>query len=351
MKALRSVAVLLLVLLLAACSGGGGADTAMDTGGGTESAGAEVSVSRLSDERPAAAAAGSAEEGGLGFAAEGEGAGEGDSDGDQGDDTAIDPPDVGALPDPPAVRTGDRIIKEGTITIEVEKGRFDQSFEAVIRAADQYGGDAVGSSTSTSDNGDIFGSVTVRVPVANFEDLLVGVGDIGTIRNRDVDSKDVSAEFTDLESRLRHLQAQERFYLGLFDKADSVEDAIRVQQQLDGIQGAIEKIQGRMNFLDDRTSFSTLTVELFEPGAGAPLLEPEEPPTDRPTFARYWDTARDTFVNVVGAMLVVVVFLAPLLVPALIVGALWMSHRRQRRPAPPVPPARQDERETVGAER
>ena len=335
MRALRIAAVLLLVMLLGACSGGAASDAGA-AGGSSESAGADM---------PAEAAE---EEGGFGVAASGQ---EREVAADDGDDAAIDPPDVESLPQTPAVRTGDRIIKEGTVTIEVEKGEFDDAFKAVIDAADQYGGDAVGSTTTTSDNGDIFGSVTVRVPVANFEDLLVGVGDIGTIRNRDVDSTDVSAEFTDLESRLRHLQAQERFYLGLFDQAESVEDAIRVQQQLDGIQNAIEKIQGRMNFLDDRTSFSTLTVELFEPGAGAPLLEPEEPTTDRPTFGRYWDTARDTFVNVVGAMLVVLVFIAPLLVPALIVGALWMSHRRQRRPVPPPPAARQEEPETVGADR
>lgn len=343
MKPLRVAAVLLLVLLLGACSGGAG--TASDTAA-EESYGGEAGFEGATE-----SAGGSGEESG-GLAEQREvSAVEGDGDAPQGDDAAVEPPDVARLPETPSVRTGDRIIKEGTISIEVEKGRFDDSFKAVIDAAEQYGGDAVASDTTTSDNGDIFGSVTVRVPVANFEDLLLGVGDIGAIRNRDVDSKDVSAEFTDLESRLRHLQAQERFYLGLFDKAESVEDAIRVQQQLDGIQNDIEKIQGRMNFLDDRTSFSTLTVELFEPGAGAPLLEAEESPTDRPTFARYWNTARDAFVNVVGAMLVLLVFLAPLLVPALIVGALWMSHRRQRRPAPPLPPARQDEPETVGADR
>lgn len=340
MKALRVAAVLLLVLLLGACGGSGASDDgAADTGGVSESAGSGDRSTQKFVERTS-----------TGLAASGGEAPADETAADDGDG-AVDPPEVDALPEPPAVRTGDRIIKEGTITIEVEKGQFDESFDAVIRAADQYGGDAVGSSTSTSDNGDIFGSVTVRVPVANFEDLLVGVDDIGTIRNRDVDSKDVSAEFTDLESRLRHLQAQERFYLGLFDKAESVEDAIRVQQQLDGIQNAIEQIQGRMNFLDDRTSFSTLTVELFEPGAGGPLLQEDEPTTDRPTFARYWDTARDTFVNVVGAMLVVFVFLAPLLVPTVIVGALWLSARRRREVAPPPAPVREDEPEPVGADR
>lgn len=345
MRAFRVAAVLLLIVLLSACSGGG--DMAAEEAGFDDGSG---TVDQAGGRAPAAVSQNrSTQESGLGVSAET--AADSADDSADGDDADTQVPEVEPLPDAPAVGTGDRIIKEGTITIEVEKGRFDQSFAAVIDAADEYGGDAVGSSTTTSDNGDIFGSVTVRVPVGNFEDLLVGVGDIGTIRNRDVDSQDVSAEFTDLESRLRHLQAQERFYLGLFDQAESVDDAIRVQQQLNGIQGTIEEIQGRMNFLDDRTSFSTLTVELFEPGAGGPLLEPEEPTTDRPTFARYWDTARDAFVNVVGAMLVAFVFLAPLLVPAVIVGALWLSARRRRTAVPSPAPAREDEPEPVGADR
>jgi Domain of unknown function (DUF4349) len=343
MKALRVVAILLMVLLLAACGGSGGDATSSGSsesaaGGGFEEGGTQLS--RTSAEEAAVPAAGVA--GGDEAAAD-------DAGGDG--DAAVEPPDIEPLPDPPAVRPGDRVIKEGTISVEVEKGEFDSSFRAVIEAARRYGGDVAASSTSTSDNGDIFGSVTVRVPVENFEDLVVGLGNIGTVVNRDVSSQDVSAEYTDLQSRLRHLQAQERFYLGLFDEAETVEDAIRVQQQLDGIQASIEKIKGRMNYLDDRTSYSTLAVELFEPGAGAPLLEAEEPTTDRPTFAHYWDTARDAFVNVVGAMFVVLVFLAPLLVPAVIVGALWMSNRRRRQPEPPAPPARQDEPETVGADR
>ncbi len=336
MRVMRILAVLVGLLLLGGCSGGAG-----------------TSASDSAEEAPADAGGGdlgAPEDGSKGIALGGRAVSAAEGGADEEVDADAEPPEVQELPEGPGLPPGDRIIKEGTISVEVGEGGFDRAFTAVIAAARTYKGDVVASSTSTADNGDTFGSVTVRVPVANFEDLVVGLGDIGAVRNRDVGSQDVSAEFTDLESRLRHLQAQERFYLGLFDRAESVQDAISVQQQLDGIQSQIERLQGRLNFLDDRTSFSTLTVELFEPGAGGPLVEEDEP-ADRPSLTRYWKTARDAFVNVVGGMLVVFLFLLPLLIPLPVVGALWMARRRGRPQVVQTAPVEtQDDREPVSAD-
>ncbi len=330
MKRLRIAMVIGLVLLLGACSGSGGGATALreDAAGG-----------------PQPVSGGGAESAGLGqdvAAAKGAGA-------SGAGDVEAEAPELEPLPD--STLANQRIIKEGTISVEVGEDKFDAAFQRVIAAARALGGDVIGSSTRTSDEGDTFGSVTVRVPVEDFEDLLVDVGGVGTVRNRNIHSQDVSAEYTDLESRLRHLEALERFYLGLFDDAKNVQDAIAVQQRLDTVQGQIEKAQGRLNLLDDRTSFSTLTVEIFEPGAGSVIAE--DTPADRPTLARYWDTARDAFVNVVGAMLVVVLFVLPLLVPLALLGAAWLALRRRRRSGAVVPVVEEPEpthEDRVGAD-
>ena len=360
MKTMRTVAIGLgLLLVLAACGANGGAGAAMDAAGSSESAGG---FSRdMVAERSAVTSAGEeqpAEE--MDAAAEGMALGGGSSGGSapaaapvpadgsttEGD---VDAPKLEPLPE--SSLQGQRIIKEGSVTIEVPKGDFDEAFQGVVTDARKLGGDVVGSSTRTSDTGETFGSVTVRVPVEDFEDLLVDLRGIGTITNRDITSQDVSAEFTDLESRLRHLEALERFYLGLFDDAKNVSDAITVQQRLADVQGQIEKAQGRLNLLDDRTSFSTLTVEIIEPGAAATPPDPE-PGSERPTIAQYWETARDAFVNVVGAMLVALLFVLPLLVPLALLVIAALAYRRSRRipvaaPAPAQEP--EAERETVDA--
>ena len=335
---------MLLLLLLAACGGGGDmAAESADTAGADEASG-QVTASRdYSAEKSAL----SAEEE---PAAEAQGAGGGG--GSTGDDTAnavdVDAPKLDPLPD--SSLEGQRIIKEGSITIEVPDGKFDAAFSEVVANARTLGGDVIGSSTRTTDEGDTFGSVTVRVPVEDFEDLLVDMGGIGTITHREITSEDVSTEFTDLESRLRHLEALERFYLGLFDDAKNVSEAITVQQKLADVQGQIEKAQGRLNLLDDRTSFSTLSVQIFEPGAESPLPNETEPGEQRPSIARYWETARDAFVNVVGAMLVALLFILPLLVPLAAVGALTLRYLRSRRPQPQTAAAVEPEPEPVGAD-
>jgi hypothetical protein len=327
---IRAALAVLMVVFLAGCSAQGASDASGDAAVSEERADAP-------GVQPQGAPAPAEAEEELSAVKDGSGLSVGDAD---TDDAAAEAEVEVPAPDTPPITTGDRIIKEGTITIEVKAGEFDVAFRAAISAATRYGGDVIASSSRTDDEGNTSGSVTLRVPVEDFEELMTGVGDIGTIVKRDVGSTDVTAEFTDLESRLRHLQAQERFYLGLLDRAEDVRDAIAVQQQVDGIQNEIEKIQGRLNVLDDRTTYSTLTVALFEPGLATTITD--EDPETRPTLARYWDTARDAFVNVVGALLVGAVFLAPLLV---VLGAgllLWMALRR--RPQNELPPPAAAER-------
>ena len=343
----RNATLGMLLLLLAACGGGGGAAESADTTGADEASG-QVTASR--DYSAEKSALNAAEEPAAEAQAAGAGGGSAATGGDTANAVDVDAPKLEPLPD--SSLEGQRIIKEGSITIEVPDGKFDAAFSEVVANARTLGGDVVGSSTRTTDEGDTFGSVTVRVPVEDFEDLLVDMGGIGTITHREINSEDVSTEFTDLESRLRHLEALERFYLGLFDDAKDVSEAITVQQKLADVQGQIEKAQGRLNLLDDRTSFSTLSVQIFEPGAESPVPKDTEPGEQRPSIARYWDTARDAFVNVVGAMLVALLFILPLLVPLAVVGALTLRYLRSRRPQPQVAAAEVEPApDPVGADR
>jgi len=336
MKRILWVAALSLLVVVGGCSGGGGGETAEDSA-------AAPADAVLEQETGGPASAGDAEGVGGAAAPQGSGAGLDESAAAEG---PVDP----AAPLPPASSGPERIIKEGTVRLEVDDDRFDEAYAAVLGLAPRYGGDVLASSTSTEPgedgDGPASGSVTLRVPVEEYESLLAGVQEVGTVRSRDIRSEDVSAEFVDLESRQRNLEAQERFYLGLLERAEAVPDAIAVQQQLGTVTEQLEQIQGRLQFLEARTDFSTLVVELFEPAA-APLLTSDEP-DGRPSLGRYWRTAQDAFLNVVGGTLVVLSFLAPLVLPLAAVVVLVRALRRQSRPVggpPAAPPARADDRQ------
>ena len=239
---------------------------------------------------------------------------------------------------PPSTLTsspGDRIVRKGTMRLQVDEDGFDAAFDRVVSAAGRLGGTVLSSDATSDDEGSTSGAVTVRVPAEDFDALLTATAEIGEVRERSVTSEDVSAEFVDLEARLRHNEAQERFYLSLLEQADGVEDAIAVQQRVEGIQQTIEQIKGRLSFLEERTSFSRLTVELFESGAAFQTASGE-----RPTFAHYLDTARDALVTVVGGALVV----ATVALPFVVVGVVLLLLFRRfapalRRTEPTGPPA------------
>ncbi len=236
--------------------------------------------------------------------------------------------------------TNERVIREGTISLAVEAGGFDQAYARVVEAARREGGTVVSSTTTARDGGAASGTVTVRVPAERYEDLLLGIAAVGEVRSREITAQDVSAEFVDLQSRQRNLEAQERFYLELLERAEAIPDAIALRQQLDGITASLEQVRGRIAFLDDRTAFSTLTVELAEPDAVVTPVEPADP-AQEPRLSRAWRSAGDAFLSVVAAILVTASFLLPILALA---GAGWLAWRalrphRPARPAPPAPPA------------
>jgi hypothetical protein len=223
----------------------------------------------------------------------------------------------GAAVDPTLVAEIDtRIVRDGTMRVELATDSFDRAFSQVVSFAERFGGTVLSSTSTADDDGATSGSVTVRVPAEDYDALLTAVGRIGTVRNREITSEDVSAEFVDLEARLRHNEAQERFYLRLLDDAKDVEDAIAVQQRVEAIQQAIEQIKGRLRFLEDRTSYSRLTVELFE--VGAPILQAQ----GRPSLAAYWATARDALTTAVGATLVVLTVAVPFALVGLVIYAV-----------------------------
>lgn len=303
MRRMSMLVVLLVMLLLAACAGGA-----------AESAGAASEPAMAQEAAMAEEAADTVES-----AAGGAGGGAADDRGDAGASQAV-----------LTAGLGDRIVRDGTMRVEVGEGGFDAAFGRLTAIADRFGGTVLSSNASADDDGTTSGSVTLRVPAADYDDALLAVAEIGEVRERSITAKDVSAEFVDLEARLRHNQAQEHFYLSLLDRADDVEDAIAVQQRVEGIQQTIEQIQGRLRFLEDRTSFSRLTVEVFETGSSF------QPDGAQPTFARYWATARAALVNVLGGALVVATVAMPFVLAGAVIVVLGRRlNLGRRRPAAP----------------
>ncbi len=159
-----------------------------------------------------------------------------------------------------------RVIKNALVKMETGKGGYADVREDAVALAAGAGGYVQSESSGRDDDGLTHATLTLRIPAAKFDEVMEGIASLGEVTSAQVSTSDVSAEYVDLESRLRHLQAEEAFYLSLIGEAKSVQEMISIREHLSSVQLEKEQVQGRMNFLDQQVEFSTLTLSLDEVG-------------------------------------------------------------------------------------
>jgi len=162
---------------------------------------------------------------------------------------------------------GDRkVIKNAYISMEIKSGSFEKTMFELTAMAEQGGGFIASSESYSDSEGNITsGNITMRVPSNKYNSIMEKVKEMGTIESISSSGQDVTQEYVDLESRLRNFEAQEEVLLDLLEQSKRVSDMLEVQRELSNVRGEIEVIKGRMTYLDDLVSFSTISVYFHEP--------------------------------------------------------------------------------------
>lgn len=106
--------------------------------------------------------------------------------------------------------------------------------------------------------------ITIRVPVAQFDDALTGIASKGDMLTRDVQVQDVTEEFLDVTLRLRNARQVRERIVQLLANAKNVKESILVERELNRLSGEIERLEGRIKYLRNRARYSTITVR-FRP--------------------------------------------------------------------------------------
>lgn len=123
-----------------------------------------------------------------------------------------------------------------------------------------------------------YATITMGVPVLTFERTLNRLRDLSLdVLDENASGEDVTDQYVDLQSQLVNLEATRERIKSFLDQAKTVEEALLINQQLSEIERQIEEIKGRINYLQDRSSFSTITVNI------EPKLPEYIPPTPTPT--------------------------------------------------------------------
>ncbi len=168
--------------------------------------------------------------------------------------------DEGDIPEEP---TEDRkIVKTGSMTLEVED--IAETMDEVVEIADEFNGYVVSSYKHEYERG-ITGHITIRVPSEKFVEAFARLRLFAiAVPYETTTATDVTEEYVDLEAQLINLLATEAQYLALLEKAENVEDTLKVQRELSNVRGEIEQIEGRMQYLEHTSDMALIEVSLEE---------------------------------------------------------------------------------------
>ena len=155
-----------------------------------------------------------------------------------------------------------KIVKTGSITLEVAD--IAETMDEVADMADELNGYVVSSYKHEYERG-VSGHITIRVPVEKFDEAFVRLRQLAVaVPYETTTAEDVTEEYVDLEAQLSNLQATEAQYLVLLEKAETVEEMLKVQKELSNVRGQIEQIEGRMKYLQQTSETSLIEVTLQE---------------------------------------------------------------------------------------
>jgi hypothetical protein len=174
--------------------------------------------------------------------------------------------------------------------------------------------------------------MTARVPAQHFDALVDTLLTLAEeIDTRRLSVEDVTEEFVDVQARLRTRRAVEERYVSLLNEADTVEDILRVEDELSQVREQIERVKGRLKYLKDRVALSTVRLTSYERLDRSVL-------SDAPGF---FERSGGAFVSgwqgLLRLMLVLINLWPLLLVAAL--GAYAFHVYRTRRPSSETAPA------------
>lgn len=155
-----------------------------------------------------------------------------------------------------------KLIKNGHIVFETEN--LVRTKNNIILLVNNYKG-YIASDSQNEYNNRINYRLNIRIPVQSFDSIVSKISkEVITLDSKEISISDVTAEFLDIESRLKNKKELENKYLQILKKANNVKDILDVERELGKLREDIEATEGRLKYLQNQVSFSTLNITFYK---------------------------------------------------------------------------------------
>ena len=166
---------------------------------------------------------------------------------------------------------GEERLIVSTASLSLVVSDLGDALSRIETMAGRLGG-VVGSSSRREDRA---ASISIRVPAEQFTMAMDELRDLAErVEDENTQSRDVTEEYVDLESRLRNLEAGEKQLLDFMEKAEKLEDVVNVFRELSSVRERIEVTWGRMQYLERTSAMSLINVNLRPVSSPEPVVKP-----------------------------------------------------------------------------
>ncbi len=156
-----------------------------------------------------------------------------------------------------------KLIRTADLRFQVNNlEKSTDEIENIVKKYSAYISNAnMNASNSESNN-----LITIRVPNKDFDDLLKAISKESIYMERkNVSTQDVTEEYVDIEARLKTKKEVEARYVEILKaKAKTVQEVLDAENQIRVIREEIEAREGRLNYLQNQISYSTISVQIFQ---------------------------------------------------------------------------------------
>lgn len=155
-----------------------------------------------------------------------------------------------------------KIIKDGNISVKVKDiNSSKKGIDNLLKKLNAY----YESEDLQNNDQTISYDLKIRVPADNFEILISSIENgKDEIKNKSIQARDVTEEYVDIETRLTNKREYLKRYKELLSKASTVKDILAIEEHIRTLQEEIESKEGRLKYLSDQVSFSTLNINLYK---------------------------------------------------------------------------------------
>ncbi len=227
------------------------------------------------------------------------------------------------------------IIRTVNMTVLVED--TDAALNEVRSLVASYEGYIADSNRWMINDTQAMAQVTIRVPAESLDAALEALRGMALKVERETSSgQDVTEEYTDIQARLRNLEATETELLALLtevrENRGKAEEILAIHRELTSIRGQIESLKGRSQYLERMTALATITMEIrpkATPGAvvdsyrWSPLVTASDALRSLLSFAQV----------VIDVGIYLLIFSPVFIIPAVIVWLVVRALRRGRKPS------------------